>query len=90
MQFNWDINKNLSNIRKHGIDFFDVIEIFRSPYNVIEDKRLDYGEKRWIAIGKMREVVVIVVYTIRTNVVRIISARKANRKEREVFYEKFK
>ncbi len=90
MQFAWDINKNLSNIRKHGIDFQDVTEIFRRPFIVMEDKRFDYGENRWIAIGNMHEIVVVVVYTIRTDVLRIISARKASQKERDVFYEKVK
>ncbi|MHA7880168.1 MAG: BrnT family toxin [Saccharospirillum sp.] len=51
MQFEWDKAKNLANIRKHGIDFSDVPDIFNHPMLTMEDSRDGYSEERWIAIG---------------------------------------
>ena len=86
MQFEWDDAKNLENIRKHQIDFTDVSEMFDSPMLIEEDERFDYGEERWSGIGFLGNGVAVVVWTERRgNVIRIISARKANRYERKKF-----
>jgi len=90
MDFEWDENKNLTNIEKHGIDFNDAKIIFSNPLIVKEDKRDEYNETRWIAIGLLRAFVVIVVYTNRETKIRIISIRLANKREREVYYGRFK
>lgn len=88
MQFEWDDAKNLENIRKHQIDFTDVSEMFDSPMLIEEDERFDYGEERWLGIGFLGNGVAVVVWTERRgNVIRIISARKANRYERKRFEE---
>ena len=89
MKFEWDENKNEKNIEKHGIDFHDAEEIFTNSMLVKEDKRRDYGEKRYIALGLLRKFVVVVVYTIRVAVIRIIPIQKANKKERNTYYERF-
>ncbi|WP_281687468.1 BrnT family toxin [Pseudomonas citronellolis] len=82
MQFEWDEAKNQANIRKHGIDSRDVPEIFQHPLLALRDDRIDYEEERWIAIGWLRRLVGVVVYTERRGeVIRIISARKATRQE---------
>lgn len=90
MEFEWDKSKSEINIKKHGIDFNDAYQIFEKSIIINEDKRIDYGEKRWIAIGILSEFVVIVVFTKRNSVIRIISIRQANKSEREKYYEKFK
>ncbi|MFN7523722.1 MAG: BrnT family toxin, partial [Aphanizomenon sp.] len=83
MQFEWDEAKNLENIRKHQIDFQDVYKIFDSPMLIEVDERFDYGEERWFGIGFLGNGVAVVVWTEKQgNVIRIISARKANRYER--------
>jgi len=83
--FEWDENKNKSNLDKHGFDFNDAKEVFKDENRTIsEDNRNDYGESRWITIGKMYKALIVVIYTIR-NVTRIISARMANKKEREKY-----
>jgi uncharacterized DUF497 family protein len=84
MDFEWDENKNNSNIFKHGIDFNDAIQVFADPSVAVqEDTRKDYGERRFQAVGLVSEGLLLVVYTERKgNMLRIISARKANRKER--------
>ncbi|MDZ8052952.1 MAG: BrnT family toxin [Aulosira sp. ZfuVER01] len=86
MQFEWDEAKNLENIQKHQIDFADVPEMFDSPMLIELDDRFDYGEERWIGISFLRNLVAVVVWTERQgDVIRIISARKANRYERQRF-----
>ncbi len=82
MRFEWDQAKNAANIRKHGIDFADVTDIFDHPMLAMLDEREDYGEERWIAIGRIHVLIGVVVYTERQgDVVRIISARKATKHE---------
>ncbi len=88
MQFEWDEAKNLENIRKHRIDFADVPDIFDGSMLVELDERTDYGEDRWIGIGFLGNGVAVVVWTERQgDVIRIISARRANRYERQRFEE---
>ena len=84
MQFEWDEAKNLENIRKHEIDFADIPELFEGPMLVELDDRFDYGKDRWSGIGLLGNGVAVVVWTERQNdVIRIISARRANRHERQ-------
>lgn len=86
MYFEWDDSKNEANIRKHGIDFRDVLDIFNHPMLAATDDRFAYGEERWIAIGLMKQRVGVVVYTERhEGIVRIISARKATRREVKLY-----
>jgi hypothetical protein len=84
MQFEWDEAKNLENICKHEIDFADVPEMFEAPMLIELDDRFDYGEDRWFGIGFLGNGVAVVVWTERQNdIIRIISARRANRYERQ-------
>ncbi|MEH1770122.1 BrnT family toxin [Nostoc sp.] len=84
MQFEWDEAKNLENLRKHEIDFADVPKMFESPMLIELDDRFDYAEDRWFGIGFLGNGVAVVVWTERkNNVIRIISARRANRYERQ-------
>ena len=88
----WDENKNKRNIQKHGLDFSDAVEVFSSAMLVRLDTRNEYGEDRWIGLGVLRNTVVVVVYTEdnRTNLIRIISMRKALKHEREYYNKRFK
>jgi len=89
MEFEWDHNKNQINIRKHDIDFIEAAKIFKDiNFIVNEDIRHDdYGETRYQIIGAVDPYgVLLVVYTERhENVIRIISARKADKKERRLY-----
>lgn len=88
MRFEWDERKNRENIRKHRIDFADVPLMFAGPMIVSWDARRDYGEDRWIGIGFLPNAVAVVVFVERHHdTVRILSARKATRNERERFAE---
>jgi uncharacterized DUF497 family protein len=85
--FEWDEEKNAANIKNHGIDFLDAALIFENPRMEAVDDRAEYGELRCIALGLSGGTVLRVVYTWRgENVVRIISARRANRHDAEKYY----
>ncbi len=90
MTLEWDSKKNQINIEKHSIDFDDAYKIFENPIITKIDDRIDYREKRWIGIGKLEQVIVVLVYTKRDNNIRIISIRKANKIERKIYNEQSK
>ncbi len=84
MKFEWDENKNKSNLEKHGIDFNQAKEVFNDKDKIeITDKREDYGEERTKIIGKAMDLLLSVIYTMRDATVRLISARASSRKERK-------
>jgi uncharacterized protein len=86
MQFEWNETKNLENIRKHEIDFADVPSIFEGVMLIELDDRFDYGEDRWFGIGFLGFGIAVVVWTERRkDIVRIISARRANHHEQKRF-----
>lgn len=90
MQFEWDDEKNKTNLKKHGLDFELAALVFADP-NRMEwyDKKHSYDEDRFITIGEIggTTCVVTVVYTERGRTIRIISARKATAKERSAYYD---
>jgi uncharacterized DUF497 family protein len=87
LSFEWDEEKNAANIKNHGIDFLDAASIFENPTIEAIDDRADCGEVRYLALGLSGETVLHVVYTWRgENVIRIISARRANRHDAEKYY----
>ena len=87
MEFEWDESKRISNIRKHGIDFYDISRVFSGSIVTIEDARFAYGEERFVTFGLFQGVVVAVVHTESQDYIRIISARKATKNERETYFE---
>ncbi|HIJ37453.1 MAG TPA: BrnT family toxin [Rhodospirillaceae bacterium] len=87
--FEWDDEKNEDNLRERGFDFAHAARIFEAPVLEMDDTRTDYGERRIQAIGRVGADILFVVYTWRREVRRIISARRANRKERDVYGKVF-
>jgi uncharacterized DUF497 family protein len=81
MLFEWDEGKRQSNIAKHYIDFRDVIRVFDGPVFEITDSRR--GEDRIVTIGSVQNIEIVVVYVMRGQRRRIISARRAHRNERQ-------
>ena len=82
MQFEWDEAKAAS-LSKHGVDFDDAMRIFLDPRRLIaEDERFDYGERRLQVLGAVEGRILFVVCTWRSGVCRLISARRANARER--------
>ena len=86
MRFEWDENKRLINIRKHGIDFADIPSIFELDTVTVIDDRFEYGETRYQTLGLLKTRIIIVVHTESETVIRIISARKANKYEEETYF----
>ena len=82
MEFEWDINKSDATYTRRGFDFLLATGIFDGPTVEIVDVRRDYREIRIRAMGETAGLVLVVVYTDRNNLRRIISARVASRKER--------
>jgi uncharacterized DUF497 family protein len=82
----WDQAKRQTNILKHGIDFVDAIEIFVGRFIETEDRRRDYGERRYRAVGQLGDHIIQVAYTWRSGRSRIISARRAGRNDRRAYH----
>ncbi|OKH17121.1 BrnT family toxin [[Limnothrix rosea] IAM M-220] len=88
MEFEWDEDKNIRNVRKHGISFEEASEVFKGRIFTTIDERYDYGEIREISIGTIQNVVIVTVaHTERNCKIRLISARKATPKERRSYYD---
>jgi uncharacterized DUF497 family protein len=85
-RFEWDERKRCSNIEKHNLDFLDVNAVFETPHVVVPSI---YGgvEERFLAIGLFEGRYVTVVYTIRSEAIRIISFRRARHEERQKYQE---
>jgi uncharacterized DUF497 family protein len=84
--FDWDEAKAEANLRKHKISFRAASRVFDDPLVLIEqDLSEDYGEDRFLAIGRVGGLLISVVYTERGDCIRIISARKANGHEQRAY-----
>lgn len=93
--FEWDINKAKLNVKKHKISFERAAEIFLDPFSIsIFDDEHSLQEERWITIGKNSdEVVLVLVHTFSQQGndqynIRIISARRATKKEIKQYEER--
>lgn len=80
--FEWDENKRLSNIRKHGIDFLDARWVFSDPNAITFPSHRDHAEPRFLTVGRVGIRAVTVVFTMRGDRIRIISARRCRAQER--------
>ena len=87
LQFEWDEEKAARNLAKHGVSFLTAAAIFASEIIERVDEREGYGEVRFIALGRVETEIYRVAYTWRgEKVIRIITAQKASRYERETYY----
>jgi uncharacterized DUF497 family protein len=87
-RFEWDPAKAKRNLAKHGVSFEQASRVFDDPFALMMQDRVEHGEERWQAIGRAGTYLVIVVaHTVRhsagDDVIRIISARRALRQERQ-------
>lgn len=87
MAFVWDDDKAERNVRNHGIEFAYAARVFQDPnqYEWVDDRE-DYGEERLNVIGLVNDLEILVTYTVRDHDVRLISARRALRHEREDYW----
>lgn len=91
LEFEWDEKKEVSNLKKHGVSFKTATLVFYDDNRLIlfDDNNSTEQEERYIAIGRAEEdvVVLFVAFTMRDYAIRIISARKANKREEELYYD---
>ncbi|MBI3246475.1 MAG: BrnT family toxin [Deltaproteobacteria bacterium] len=86
MFYEWDPAKAATNRRKHGIDFADAVGVFADEYALRREDPDAVDEQRFVALGwDTLGRPVVVVYTYRGEDIRLISARKATKKEREYY-----
>jgi hypothetical protein len=94
IRFEWDEAKNLVNQRKHGVSFLLASKVFLDPLFVSVKDRIQGGEQRWRTYGEVEgSLLMVVAHTVREEdwhattreVIRIISAREASRKERRLY-----
>ena len=88
MEFEWDDQKAASNLRKHGVAFVDAADALRSDRLAVEELDLsgDNGEERTIAFAMLEGVILMIVYTMRGEIYRLISARRADKDEQNHYY----
>jgi len=90
VEFEWDRKKAESNLIKHGVAFEDATEIFDDPNEITDNGKMINGELRFQIIGRLRQTVLLVVFTLRQGADgevhrRLISARRASRQERAIY-----
>ena len=87
MHYTCDPKKNAANLKKHGYDFDDAPQVIESANTVMfEDRRFQYDEQRFLTLGVLRRDVVIIATAETEQEIRVISMRKANRHEKEIYY----
>lgn len=87
LEFEWDEEKAKANLTKHRVSFLTAAQVFANEIVERIDDREDYGELRFIALGRVDTEVYRVVFTWRgEDLIRVISAQKASRDEREIYY----
>jgi uncharacterized protein len=82
----WDEAKRTENLRKHAIDFVGVESLFDGFTVTLEDDRFAYGEQRFVTFGVLEGRIVAVVHTEQDDVIRVISVRKATRREEKSYF----
>lgn len=89
LSFEWDDRKAKSNLAKHGVSFEEASTVFGDPLSLtIPDPAHSQAEDRWIVLGQShQQKLLVVVHTERGDNIRIISARRANRRERKSYEE---
>jgi uncharacterized protein len=85
MRIEYDAAKSQQNAKRRGLSFADAKEILAGPHVRRRDTKRDYGEERVITYGLIRGRMHVCVYTLRGDAYRIISLRKANRREVDAY-----
>ena len=78
--------KRAANIKTHRIDFVDAPRVFEGVTYTFEDDRFSYGEQRFVTLGLLAGVPVSVVHTETEHEIRIISFRKASKRETQIYF----
>ena len=87
MKFTWSETKRAANINAHGIDFLDAGSVFGGVTFTFEDDRFAYGEQRFVTLGRLAGLPVSIVHTENEYEIRIISFRKATKRESQIYFD---
>lgn len=87
MRVIWDEAKRSANLHKHGLDFVDAEQVLAGITYTIEDRRFRYDEQRFITLGMLRDVVVVLAHAESRTTFRIFSMRKATRNEQILYFQ---
>ena len=90
MEFTWSETKRATNLKTHGLDFLDAASVFEGVTFTFEDDRFSYGEQRFVTLGLLAGVAVSVVHTENEYEIRVISFRKASKRESQIYYDEIK
>ena len=85
MEFLWSERKRALNLKQHGLDFVDAPVVFSGATFTYEDDRFSYDEQRFVTLGLLAGIPVSIVHTETAHEIRIISFRKATRREAHIF-----
>ena len=88
MRYEWDEAKNSINFARHGLRFEDAEIVFSGPCVSFVDDRFPYGEERLVSLGLLAGRVVVIAHTRRDEGTRIISMRKGDRREQEIYQKR--
>jgi uncharacterized protein len=88
MEFTWSETKRATNLKAHGLDFVDAPRVFEGVTFTFEDDRFSYGERRFVTLGLLAGVPVSIAHTETDNEIRIISFRKATKRETNIYFTK--
>ena len=90
MEFTWSEAKRNLNLKSHGLDFVDAPRVFEGVTFTFEDDRFSYGEQRFMTLGLLAGIPVSIVHTENEHEIRIISFRKATRRETKIYFDEIK
>ena len=86
MRFTWHEAKRQVTLQRRSLDFAQAEQGFVGPTFTFEDDREEYGEQRWVTLGLLNGIVVVVVHTETVDEIRVISMRKAEKDEQRLFF----
>ena len=89
MAVTFDPAKRDKTLSERGLDFADAIEVFNGTTLDFEDRRKDYGERRFVCIGHLRDRMVVIAWTPRGDHQHVFSMRKANEREQKNYGQRF-
>jgi uncharacterized protein len=88
MRCSWAETKRARNLKDHGVDFVDTPRVFEGTTFTFEDDRFRYQEQRFVTLGLLAGIPVSIVHTESEDEIRVISFRKATKRETQIFFER--
>ena len=86
-KFTWSEAKREANRTKHRLDFADAVCVFTGLTWTVEDTRYCYAERRFVTLGLFQAIPVCIIHTYHAHEIRVISFRKATRREAEIYFD---